>query len=150
MYFMVVIVPFIILFDFLAMSPEVKLAYAGYAIALAPWVLFLGVWFGLIILSGSNWLESRIGIALSISFGTSSILPGMTIGVIWYYLFIPQRPKIWPKDYIDLATIFWQNTSSMVAVSAAYAPLILLVIKLLKLDVIGTIATAVLERKKPS
>ena len=87
--------------------------------------------------------------ALSNSFALASGIPEIIIAVIWHYLFIPQYPQLWPKDYIDIAESFWKNTSYMVAVSAAYAPIIFLITKLLKLDIIGTIASAVLERKKP-
>jgi len=134
-------------FLLLSMPTETKLAYAGDAIFHAPWALFFGIVIGISMLS--KRLVSKIGYTLSFAGGFSGATLGAIMAVIWADLFIPKPPKLWPTDYIQLATDFWKSTSAMVAVAAAYAPVIFLVIKLFKFDVVGTIVSTVLGRKIP-
>jgi hypothetical protein len=133
-------------FVFLAANDETKLAYAGYATARAPWVLFIGAIAALTVIS--NKLEKRIGYALSVAVGMSGANLGAALAFLWDHLFLPQMPNLWPADYVRLARQFWQHSSSLVAVGAAYAPVILFILKFLHLEFIGTIASVFTKRKR--
>lgn len=133
-------------FSFLAAPEETRLAYAGLAILRAPWALGMGAFIGLFVLS--NKLEKSIGYALSVAIGMSGVALGIALAFLWDYLFLPQVPlEHWPADYVKLANDFRQHSASLVAVGAVYAPIIVLVLKFLHLDFIGTIASVFVRKR---
>jgi hypothetical protein len=134
-------------FSFLAAPAETQMAYAGLAIVRAPWALAIGAFAGLFVLSNS--LEKSIGYALSVAVGMSGVGLGIALAFLWNYLFLPQTPlEHWPVDYVQLAKAFRQHSASLVAVGAVYAPIILLALKFLHLDFIGTIASVFVKKKQ--
>jgi hypothetical protein len=133
-------------FYFLAAPAETQMAYAGLAIVRAPWALGIGAFIGLYILS--NKLEKSIGQALGVAVGMLGVVLGIALALLWNYLFLPgAAPQYWPADYVQLAKDFRQHSASLVAVGAVYAPILLLVLKFLHLDFIGTIASIFVKKK---
>jgi hypothetical protein len=133
-------------FSFLAAPYETQMAYAGVAILRAPWAVGIGAYIWLYVLS--NKLEKSIGYALSIAVGMFGVILAIALALLWDNLFLPQvPPQHWPADYVQLANNFRQHTASLVAVGAVYAPIILIILKFLHLDFIGTIAS-VLKKKQ--
>lgn len=132
-------------FLFLSASDATKMAYAGYAIACAPWVLLIGAIAGLSVLSVR--LQKTIGQALGVAVGFSGCAVGLALSSLWRWLFLPQPPSKWPSDYVQLATDFSHHAASLTAVGAVYAPLVLLILKILHLDFIGTIASIFVKKK---
>jgi MFS family permease len=72
---------------------------------------------------------------------------GFILMLIWRYEVVPHFPTKWPEDYISLAKTFLDGTQSKLLVITAYSPIILTILKLLKLDVVSGIAESLLKRE---
>lgn len=143
--FAAIIVPVVLFMYFLTAPSDVKRAYAGWAIAIAPWMILAGSTFGLPVLAMR--LRKYVGVAISFGFAVVGAFIGVFLALLWSALFIPEKPHIWPADYIRLATDFGQNTSSLIAVCAAYIPATLLILKLLKFDFLEALVSSASRRE---
>jgi hypothetical protein len=146
LFVLLLVVPIILAFVVLAMKPDVRFAYAGWAIACAPYFLFFGCALGIPVIATRG--SSRFGDTLSSAFGFIGALLGFILAVAWRQLFIAQNPALWPQDYVALANSFTASTASMIAVLSAYAPLVLVSLKMIGLDILGPIASMILGKGK--
>jgi len=123
---------------------DVALAICGGAIIAVPWLIpfvcTLAVFF-------RAWpARRRIGIALCAVACMVALYLGVGLGFLWHALFVRVPLEVWPTDYARLATAFGDSATSLFAVAAVYAPAIVLVLKILKLESLGKMSGKVLRK----
>lgn len=127
-------------FSWLSEDHDVPLALAGRAIVVAPWAIPI---ICMVAAFRPAWrARRRIGLTFVYVLSFVALTAGVGLGLLWHALFVP----VWPTDYVRLASTFSQSATSLVAVVAVYAPLIVLALKILNLESLSATAGSIFRK----